>query len=156
MLESQYGSGFAERFGLGFSPQDRQENLRRVGAVTCLMASAGLICLTAFVSPYRKDRQGVRSMVESQSGLRFFEVFVDTPLDICEQRDPKGLYRQAREGKISFFTGITDPYEPPESPDLVLEAGELTPERHAQRVLEYLALEGIFPFSSQRAHGEDS
>jgi adenylylsulfate kinase len=88
--------------------------------------------------------------------LRFFEVFVDTPLDICEQRDPKGLYRQAREGKISFFTGITDPYEPPQSPDLVLEAGEQTPERHAQRVLEYLALEGIFPGGSPRGQREDS
>ena len=108
------------------------------------------------MSPYRKDREGVRSVVESQKGLRFFEVFVDTPLDICKQRDPKGLYRQAREGKISFFTGITDPYEPPQSPDLVLEAGELTPERHAQRVLEYLALEGIFPSGSPRGQGEDS
>lgn len=156
MLESQYDSSFVQRFGLGFSPQDRQENIRRVGAVTCLMASAGLICLTAFVSPYRKDRDGVRSVVESQKGLRFFEVFVDTPMDICEQRDPKGLYRQAREGKISFFTGITDPYEPPQSPDLVLAAGELTPERHAQRVLEYLVLEGIFPGGSAKVPGEDS
>ncbi|MCY3004746.1 MAG: adenylyl-sulfate kinase [Planctomycetota bacterium] len=144
MLEPQYGASFAQRFGLGFSPQDREENIRRVGAVTCLMASAGLICLTAFVSPYRKDRDRVRSMIEEQAGLRFFEVFVDTPLAICEQRDPKGLYRQAREGKIPFFTGITDPYEPPPSPDLVIEAGTGTPEIHAQSVLEHLALERIF------------
>lgn len=137
ILESAYGTSFSKRFGLGFSPEDREENIRRVGEVTCLMASAGLICLTAFVSPYRKDRHRVRSVVQSNN-MPFLEVFVDTPLHVCESRDPKGLYRQAREGKIQFFTGITDPYEPPENPELTLDTSAKTPEFHARQVLEML------------------
>jgi len=143
ILEPTYGTSFANRFGLGFSAEDREENIRRVGEVTCLMASAGLICLTAFVSPYRKDRQRVRNIIERTNHLRFFEVFVDTPLAVCESRDPKGLYRQAREGKIPFFTGITDPYEAPESPDLILDASSESPAFHAQRVLELLIQQGV-------------
>ena len=143
LLEAGYSSLFATRFGLGFSPEDREENIRRVGEVTCLMASAGLLCLTAFVSPYRKDRDRVRNTLE-RSDLRFFEVFVDTPLEVCESRDPKGLYRQAREGKISFFTGITDPYEIPQNPELILDGSSGPPEIHAQRVMDHLASQQIF------------
>jgi adenylylsulfate kinase len=150
ILLPTYGAAFSERFGLGFSPEDREENIRRVGEVTCLMASAGLICLTAFVSPYRKDRDRVRRIVEQKNNLRFFEVFVDTPIDVCESRDPKGLYRQAREGKIPYFTGITDPYEAPCNPELVLVADDaLRPENHAQRVLELLKSSNIVSEGSQ-------
>lgn len=138
ILEPVFGQAFSKRFGLGFAPEDREENIRRVGEVTCLMASAGLICLTAFVSPYRKDRRRVRQIVEQNSRLRFLEVHVDTPLSVCESRDPKGLYRQAREGKIPFFTGITDPYEAPENPDLVLDSSVRTLDQCARQVLDLL------------------
>lgn len=148
ILEPTHGANFASRFGLGFSAEDREENIRRVGEVTCLMASAGLICLTAFVSPYRKDRQQVRNIIQRTNHLQFFEVFVDTPLAICESRDPKGLYRQAREGKIAFFTGITDPYEAPESPDLILDTSSESPAFHAHRVLELLIKKGVVSDSS--------
>ncbi len=122
ILKSEHGVDFAERFGLGFAPLDREENIRRVGAAAGLFVSAGLIVLTAFVSPYRRDRDRVRESLAKQLGQsdRFLEVFVDTPLDVCESRDPKGLYKQARAGKISHFTGISDPYEPPDAPELVL------------------------------------
>ena len=133
------GEEYARRFGLGFSAEDRQENIRRIGAVAQLFASAGLVTLTAFVSPYRRDREAVRKMVEA--GGRpgdFVEVFVDTPLEICELRDPKGLYRKARAGELKGFTGIDDPYEPPERPEIVLRGGTQTPEDLAEIVVVYL------------------
>ena len=95
---------------LGFSPEDRTENIRRIGEVANLMRDAGMICLTAFISPYVADRDQVRAL---HPAGRFVEVFVDTPLDVCEARDVKGLYRKARAGLISDFTGISSPYEPP-------------------------------------------
>lgn len=144
ILKPIYGEPFSERFGLGFSPQDREENIRRIGQVAYLMASAGLICLSAFVSPYRKDRDRVKSIVEQSGQFRFFEVFVDAPLEVCEARDPKGLYRQAREGKIPFFTGISDPYEPPEDPALRLDSSLDSPEHHAQTVMDLLSKENLF------------
>lgn len=144
LLAPVYGSAFAERFGLGFGQQDREENIRRVGAVTELLANAGLICLTAFVSPYRKDRDLVRSWVERQNGAgTFIEVFVNTPLDVCMKRDPKGLYQQAIEGKIKNFTGISDPYEAPDSPELELRTAECSAEQCAAQVLSYLTAQGI-------------
>jgi adenylylsulfate kinase len=144
LLEPVFGDEFSKRFGLGFGKQDREENIRRVGAVTELFASAGLICLTAFVSPYRKDRNLVRQWVEScgQPG-DFIEVYVNTPLEICMQRDPKGLYQQAIAGTIKNFTGISDPYEAPETPDLELAAGTLTPDALADQVIRYLTEHGI-------------
>jgi adenylylsulfate kinase len=139
LLEPIHGADFAQRFGLGFGQQDREENIRRVGAVTELFVSAGLICLTAFVSPYRRDRQLVRDWMERQHGPnRFFEVFVDTPLDVCIARDPKGLYRQALEGKIKNFTGVSDPYEAPEKPDLVLNTTDESADSLADRVIRFL------------------
>ena len=139
LLAPVYGAEFANRFGLGFGQQDREENIRRVGAVTELFAAAGFICLTAFVSPYRKDRDLVRAWVESQQGTNsFFEVYVNTPLEICVSRDPKGLYRQAMEGKIKNFTGISDPYEAPESPDLELNTVDSSPDQLARSVVEFL------------------
>lgn len=151
ILKPIYGEPFSERFGLGFSPQDREENIRRIGQVACLMASAGLICLSAFVSPYRKDRERVKRIVEQSGQFRFLEVFVDAPLEVCEARDPKGLYRQAREGKIPFFTGISDPYEPPEAPVLTLDSSKHTPEYHAQRVMDLLSKENLFLERSSHA-----
>ena len=139
LLEPVHGVEFAKRFGLGFGPQDREENIRRVGAITELFASAGLICLTAFVSPYRIDRDRVRNWVESKGAKgNFLEVFVNTPLDVCIARDPKGLYQQAIQGKIQNFTGISDPYEPPESADLELAGGSHPPELLAEQVIQML------------------
>ena len=104
---------------LGFSAADRAENVRRVGHVARLMADAGLVVLVPLISPYRADRDLVREL-HSVAGLPFFEVFVDTPIELCEQRDPKGLYAKARAGEITGFTGIDDPYEAPVRPELVL------------------------------------
>lgn len=101
--------------GLGFSLADRQENLRRVGEASKLMVDAGLVVLAAFVSPYRADRDAIRALLPDGE---FVEVFVDTPLAECEQRDPKGLYKKARAGEIKNFTGIDDPYEAPEQPEV--------------------------------------
>jgi adenylylsulfate kinase len=103
--------------GLGFSAEDRQENIRRIGEVARLFADSGCIAITSFISPYRSDRDRVRAMHE-ESGLRFLEVFIDTPIEVCEQRDPKGLYKKARAGEITGFTGIDDPYEAPEAPEI--------------------------------------
>jgi adenylylsulfate kinase len=139
LLEPDYGRSFADRFGLSFAADDRGENIRRIGCVADLFCSAGLITLTAFVSPYRKDRQLVRDTVLKSGGEGdFVEVFVDTPLEICEARDPKGLYRKARAGKIQGFTGIDDPYEPPERPEIHLASGTDSVEESAGQVIEYL------------------
>jgi bifunctional enzyme CysN/CysC len=105
---------------LGFSRDDRSENVRRVGEVARLMADAGLVALVPLISPYRADRDRVRAAHEA-AGLRFVEVFVDTPIELCEQRDSKGLYAKARRGELTGFTGIDDPYEPPTVPELRLE-----------------------------------
>ena len=138
-----YGDAYADRFGLGFSEEDRCENIRRIGAVAELFASAGLIALTAFVSPYRHDRQAVRRWVEEQGAPGdFVEVFVDAPLAVCESRDPKGLYKKARAGEIKGFTGIDDPYEPPEHPELVLKSAEHSPLELAEQVTEFLRRTG--------------
>jgi adenylylsulfate kinase len=135
---ADHGEQYAARFGLGFSAEDRQENIRRIGSVAQLFADAGLVTLAAFVSPYRRDRDQVRSYVCEHGEDDFIEVFVDTPLEVCEARDPKGLYKQARAGKIKNFTGIDDPYEPPESAELTLKAAEKTPEQLATEVVSYL------------------
>lgn len=145
-LLAAHGDSFAKRFGLGFGPEDREENIRRIGSVAQLFAAAGLITLSAFVSPYTRDRQRVRELVE-QSGQTgdFIEVFVDTPLEICEQRDPKGLYKKARAGEIPNFTGISDPYQPPPQPEIHLAAGDgRTPAQLAEQILHDLEQRGIF------------
>ena len=112
ILAEKHDEAFAKRFGLSFAPEDRAENIRRVGCVAEIFCSAGVIALTAFVSPYRKDRDSVRQLVvERGNDVDFVEVFVDTPIEICESRDPKGLYKKARRGEITGFTGIDAPYE---------------------------------------------
>ena len=139
MLSAQHSEEFAQRFGLGFSAVDREENIRRIGSVADLFCQAGIITLTAFVSPYRRDRDAVRRTVEANGKVGdFLEVFVDAPLHICERRDPKGLYKKARAGKIKGFTGIDDPYEPPKNPTLVLNAGEYSPQKLADQVINLL------------------
>ena len=144
LLESEHGPEFARRFGLGFGPADREENIRRIGAVAQLFASAGIVALTAFVSPYRADRQRVRRWVEEHGRPGdFIEVFVDAPLEVCESRDPKGLYQLARDGKIANFTGISDPYEAPETPELHLQAGALPAVELAEKVVQTLEDQGI-------------
>jgi bifunctional enzyme CysN/CysC len=104
---------------LGFTDDDRAENVRRVGEVARLLADAGVVALVPVISPFRAGRDGVRAMHEA-AGVPFLEVFVDTPIELCEQRDPKGLYAKARAGEITGFTGIDSPYEPPAAPELVL------------------------------------
>ena len=139
MLRQRHGDEFGKRFGLGFSAQDREENIRRIGAVAKLFCDAGIVAITAFISPYRVDRDRVRALVAEGD---FIEVFVDAPLEVCEKRDPKGLYRKARAGEIKGFTGIDDPYEPPEKPELVLDAGAKSPEALADEVLAFLRSAG--------------
>ena len=124
---------------LGFGAQDRAENVRRVGEVAKLFSDAGLVSVVSLVSPYRADRNRVRSAHEA-AGLRFIEVFVDTPLGICESRDPKGLYARARAGELTGFTGIDDPYEAPDTPDLVLRPGHGGPSAMADIVLGHLGI----------------
>ena len=119
---------------LGFSAEDRAENVRRVGHVARLMADAGIVVLVPLISPYRADRDAVRSL-HAEAGLPFLEVHVDTPIELCEQRDPKGLYAKARAGEITGFTGIDDPSEPPEAPELVLHPEDGDAEAMARRVL---------------------
>lgn len=140
MLLDTHGETFAKRFGLGFSAIDREENIRRIGAVAQIFCHAGIIALTAFISPYRADRDRIRKNLESGE---FIEVFVDAPIEVCEARDPKGLYKKARAGEIKGFTGIDDPYEPPVSPELVLDAAEKSAEALADEVIDCLKQKGI-------------
>jgi adenylylsulfate kinase len=139
MLKERHGEEFAKRFGLGFSAQDREENIRRIGAVAKLFCEAGMITLTAFISPYRRDRDTVRV---SMAAGDFIEVLVDAPLEVCESRDPKGLYKKARAGELKGFTGIDDPYEAPRQPELVLDAGAKDAETLADEVIAYLRQSG--------------
>ena len=122
---------------LGFSAEDRAENIRRVGEVARLFADAGVVALVPVISPYRADRGRARA-AHAAAGIPFVEVFVDTPLDVCESRDPKGLYAKARRGEIVGFTGIDDPYEPPDAPELRLTPADGTAMEQAQRVLAAL------------------
>lgn len=134
----------AKRFGLGFSAADREENVRRIGEVAKLFADAGLLALTSFVSPYRRDRDAARKIHEQNKGgaIPFIEVYVNTPIECCEARDPKGLYKQAREaaaaGRGMGFTGVDDPYEPPAEPELTFDASKHGVEEGAALVLNYL------------------
>lgn len=127
---------------LGFSPEDRTENIRRIGEVAKLFADAGVITFTSFISPYRADRDGVRATHDAAE-LPFLEVYVKAPVEVCEKRDPKGLYAKARAGQIPEFTGISAPYEEPQAAELVLDTSELGPEAAAAAVLELLESRGL-------------
>ncbi len=120
---------------LGFSPEDRKENIRRIGEVSKLFVDAGLFALTAFISPYREDRQMVR---ERFAEHEFIEIYVKCPLEVCETRDPKGLYKKARKGEIQQFTGISAPYEEPLNPEIVVESDKQTLEQSVAQVIQYL------------------
>ncbi len=124
---------------LGFSADDRAENIRRIGEVGKLFVDAGLITLSSFVSPYRADRDQVRALLAED---QFFEIYVNTPLEICEQRDPKGLYKRARAGEIPNFTGISDPYEEPQAPELELKSDTVTIDEAARQVICLLEQHG--------------
>ncbi len=127
---------------LGFSAADREENIRRIGEVAKLFADAGLITMTSFISPYRKDRDLVRQL-HVAGKLLFVEVHVSTPIATCEQRDPKGLYKKARAGELKNFTGIDDPYEEPLAAELTIDATSTSPQEAAALLLEYLERQGI-------------
>jgi adenylyl-sulfate kinase len=122
---------------LGFSPEARKENIRRIGEVAKLFAEAGLICITAFISPYRSDRALARSIAPAG---KFFEIYVNAPLGVCEQRDPKGLYAKARQGALKEFTGVSAPYEAPEQPELELRTDKLGVAECVAAILEKLKL----------------
>jgi adenylylsulfate kinase len=124
---------------LGFSPEDRTENIRRIGEVSKLFSEAGVIVFSSFISPYRSDRDAVRALMGPGD---FVEVFVDASLDTCEARDVKGLYQKARAGEIREFTGISAPYEAPESPELVLDTNRQSVEESVDRLVEFLDAKG--------------
>jgi len=120
---------------LGFSPEDRQENIRRIGEVGKLMVDSGAITVTAFISPYKQDRDNVRQLFEEQE---FIEVYTQCSIETCEQRDPKGLYKKARTGEIPEFTGISAPYEPPENPEIIIDTEDNSVEASVNQILNYL------------------
>ena len=139
ILSEKHSEEFSKRFGLGFSAQDREENIRRIGAVAKLFAESGTIAITAFISPYRADRDNVRAMNQGD----FFEVYVATPLEVCAQRDPKGLYKKARAGELKGFTGIDDPYEAPLTPELTIDGSKATPDELGDQVVAFLKEKGV-------------
>src|SRR5438128_2011941 len=129
---------------LGFSAADREENIRRIGEVAKLFADCGIIAMASFISPYRKDRDTVRAL-HVAGKLPFIEVYVNTPIATCEQRDPKGLYKKARAGQLKNFTGIDDPYEEPHKPELTIDATNTSPQQAALTLIQILEKHGILP-----------
>jgi adenylylsulfate kinase len=127
---------------LGFSAADREENIRRIGEVAKLFADAGLLVMASFISPYRKDRETVRALHEA-AGLPFVEIHAATPIETCETRDPKGLYKKARAGELKGFTGIDDPYEPPTKPEITLDATATSPQEATVKILGFLREKGL-------------
>ena len=142
MDKRQYAEVSAKRFGLGFTAEDREENIRRIGEVAKLFADAGLITMASFISPYRKDRDRVRAL-HVEGKLPFIEIHVNTPLPTCEGRDPKGLYKKARAGELKGFTGIDDPYELPLNAELSFDATGTSPQEAAALIIAYLEKQGI-------------
>jgi adenylylsulfate kinase len=130
---------------LGFSPEDRTENIRRIGEVSKLFTESGVIVFTSFISPYRSDRDSARALMGTGD---FVEIYVDASLDTCEQRDTKGLYKKARAGEIPEFTGISAPYEAPESPELVLDTNRQSVEESVGKLVEYLDAKGYLTSTS--------
>jgi len=128
--------------GLGFSDEDRKENIRRIGEVSKLFVDAGIIVSTAFISPFRSDRDMVRSIVKPEE---FLEIYIDAPLDVCEKRDPKGLYKKARAGEIKQFTGIDSPYEAPDKAEIVVKTGDFSLEECADQVINWLQEHNYIP-----------
>jgi adenylylsulfate kinase len=127
---------------LAFSAADREENIRRIGEVAKLFADCGIIAMTSFISPYRKDRDAVRALHDAGK-LAFIEIHVATPIATCEQRDPKGLYKKARAGQLKNFTGVDDPYEAPLAPELTIDATAISPQEATVILLQFLEKQGI-------------
>ena len=125
---------------LGFSPEDRQENIRRIAEVAKLFADAGILVMTAFISPYAEDRESARRLVPPG---KFIEIYCRCPMSVCEQRDPKGLYKKARSGQLKNFTGIDAPYEPPPNPEITADTGSEPVESNARRIADYLREKGL-------------
>jgi len=125
--------------GLGFSDEDRIENIRRIGEVAKLFVDSGLIVLTAFISPFQKERDNVRGLMQEGE---FIEVFVDTPLEVCESRDPKGLYKKARSGDIPNFTGISSSYEAPNKAEIHIKTDKLSIEEAVEKIIQFLEMKG--------------
>jgi adenylylsulfate kinase len=152
-----YSETQAKRFGLAFSPEDREENIRRIGEVSKLFADSGLIAIASFISPYRKDRDAARTIHEKNKtgAIPFIEIHVSTPIETCEQRDPKGLYKQAREalaaGKGMGFTGVDDPYEAPAQPELTLDTSKISNEEGVALVLNLLQERGLIEILDNKA-----
>ncbi|MCF6149408.1 MAG: adenylyl-sulfate kinase [Candidatus Kuenenia sp.] len=128
---------------LGFSPEDRAENIRRIGEVAKLFTDANIITITAFISPYKEDRDNARKL---QNEGEFVEIYVKCPIDVCEQRDVKGLYKKARAGEIKEFTGISAPYEEPDNPELTIDTSALSVEESTRTILKYLEENGYVKF----------
>jgi adenylylsulfate kinase len=128
---------------LGFSPEDRSENIRRIGEVAKLFVGANIITITAFISPYREDRDSARALANEG---KFIEVYVKCPLDVCEQRDTKGLYKKARAGEVKKFTGISAPYEEPSNPEITIDSSKLSVEESTRAILNYLEEKGFVKF----------
>ena len=126
----------------GFSKKDREENIRRIGEMSKLFIEAGVIALTAFISPFKADRERVRKLVAQGD---FIEIYCRCPLEVCEQRDVKGLYQKARQGKITEFTGISSPYEAPENPELVIDTANQPLETCVENIMQYLTAHQILP-----------
>ena len=149
------------RFGLnkdlGFSEADRNENIRRIAEVAKLFADSNTVAITSFISPYRGDRDTARKLHETPTagageseGLPFVEVFVDVPVEVAEQRDPKGLYKKAREGTIKEFTGVSAPYEAPENPEIHIRSHEISVLEAVERIIAYLDEKGYLPAQTER------
>ncbi|OQZ02604.1 MAG: adenylyl-sulfate kinase [Candidatus Brocadia sp. UTAMX2] len=128
---------------LGFSPEDRTENIRRIGEVAKLFTDANMIAITAFISPYRQDRDNVRKLLKDGE---FIEIYIQCPLEVCEQRDTKGLYKKARAGEVKEFTGISAPYEEPLHPELTVDTSKMTVDESTRAILNYLEAKGYVKF----------
>ncbi|MEJ2697356.1 MAG: adenylyl-sulfate kinase [Candidatus Sulfobium sp.] len=136
---------------LGFSPEERKENIRRIGEMCKLFVEAGVIALTAFISPFREDREKVRSLVNEGD---FIEIFCACSIEVCESRDVKGMYARARRGEIENFTGISSPYEPPENPELVFDTGNVPLEECVERIVSYLVEKAVIKKKIHHGHTE--
>ncbi|QOP42643.1 adenylyl-sulfate kinase [Sulfurimonas sediminis] len=128
-------------YGLGFSDEDRVENIRRIGEVAKLFVDSGLIVLSAFISPFQREREMVRKLVKRDE---FIEIFIDTPLEVCQSRDPKGLYEKARKGEIPNFTGISSPYEAPDKAEINIKTDKMSLEESVEKIVTYLEKNGYF------------
>jgi len=147
--------GDAIRLGLnkdlGFSPRDREENIRRIGEVAALLRESGIITLVAFISPYRADRMAARAL--SKGDGSFLEIYVDCPLEICEKRDPKGMYKKARAGAIGLFTGVSAPYEPPQCPEIHLRTDSEPVDECVKAILAYMEAHGLLACRGRGGYG---